>query len=93
MTVTRIDWPSLLGDIAYMLGEIDPANPTVREPVNTSRLAILLHTPRGTLIGWLEGSEPKHADGERLIDRWLVLTGKPREFAPMERRSLSASQR
>jgi hypothetical protein len=25
-----------------------------------------------------------------LLDRWRVLTGKPREFAPLERRSLRA---
>lgn len=91
--MTRIDWPTLLGDIAIMLGEINPTNPSVREPINTSQLATALGTPRGTLIGWLDGSEPKHADGERLIDRWRALTGKPREFAPMERRSLSAAQR
>jgi hypothetical protein len=91
--MNRIDWPRLLEDIAYMLGEVDESNPAARTPVSTARLAVLLATPRGTLIGWMDGSEPKHADGERLIDRWRVLTGKPREFAPMERRSLTAAQR
>lgn len=88
-----IDWPALLGDVAYLLGDADPADADRRVAVSTSRLAVLLGVPRGTLIGWMEGSEPKHADGEKLIDRWRVLTGKPREFAPRERRSLTAAQR
>jgi len=86
----RIDWAAVLDDIAYMLGEVDGAG---RVPVSTVVLATELAVARGTLRGWLEGSEPRHTDGERLLARWCQLTGKPRTFAPMERRSLTAAQR
>lgn len=88
----QIDWPTLLSDIAYLLGEPDAANPDVRVPCSSYRLAEDLAVPRGTLRNWLDGSEPKHADGERLIDRWCALTGKARVFAPAQRQTLSASR-
>ncbi|HMX12142.1 MAG TPA: hypothetical protein PKE61_14640, partial [Burkholderiaceae bacterium] len=83
MTAPRIDWRRLLGDIAYMLGEPDPGNPDVRVPCSQERLASALGVARGTLRGWMDGSEPKHGDGERLLDRWVRLTGKARIFAPV----------
>ena len=51
MTAPRIDWPRLLGDIAYMLGEPDPGNPDVRVPCSQERLASALGVARGTLRG------------------------------------------
>lgn len=93
MTAPRIDWPRLLGDIAYMLGEPDPGNPDVRVPCSQERLASALGVARGTLRGWMDGSEPKHGDGERLLDRWVRLTGQARIFAPVDRRPLSAHAR
>jgi hypothetical protein len=86
----HIDWPRLLSDLAYLLGEAAPNGIGPRVPCNIQALADHLSVPRGTLRGWIDGSEPKHADGEQLLDRWRVLTGKPREFAPLERRSFSA---
>lgn len=88
-----IDWPRLLDELAWLLGERDFAFPDVRVPLSASRLAQALQVPRTTLIGWRDGSEPKHSDGELLLVRWCLLTGKAREFAPLERRSLSASAR
>ena len=88
---TRIDWPQLLADLAHMLGDDDPLGR--RMPLNHYGLANALSVPRGTLRGWLDGSEPKHSDGERLVDRWRVLSGKPAEFAPRERKGLTAHTR
>jgi hypothetical protein len=85
MATTRINWPAVLSDIGYQLGD--------GEPCSLSMLARELGIARMTLQGWIDGSEPKHADGEQLLDRWRSLTGKPREFAPLERRSLSGHAR
>ncbi len=93
MSSTRIDWPQVLADIAYLLGEPDIANPDVRVPCSQERLALSLGVARGTLRGWMDGSEPKHGDGEALLQRWCALTSKARVFAPTERRPLSAHAR
>jgi len=88
----RIDWPRVLADIAYLLGDPDPSNPDVRTPLGTELLARSLGIPRGTLRNWLDGSEPRHADGEAIIDRWCALTGKSRMFAPMDKPVSSAGR-
>jgi hypothetical protein len=87
----RIDWPKVLGEIAYMLGEPVPDG-RQRLPCSEVALAAVLEVPRSTLKGWIDGSEPKHSDGERILWRWCVLSGKPRSFAPTERASLSAAK-
>lgn len=93
MAAMRIDWPRLLEDLAYLAGEVDACNTEVRVPCSQERLAVTLGVARGTLRGWMDGSEPKHGDGELLLVRWCTLTGKAREFAPRERRPLSAFAR
>ena len=87
---TRIDWYAILEDLAYQMGEVQG---DARVPMSTSAMAAALCVARGTLRGWLEGSEPRHTDGEVLLVRWCALTGKARAFAPRERRSLTAAQR
>lgn len=88
-----VDWPALLDEIAHVLGEPDADNPDARQPCSTAALARELGVARMTLMGWIDGSEPKHSDGERLLMRWCELTGKARVFAPTERRPLSANAR
>ncbi len=88
-----VDWPTLLDELAHVLGDDDPAAPGRRVPCSTSALARELSVARMTLVGWMDGSEPKHADGEVLLDRWCALTGKHRTFAPRARRSLSGHVR
>lgn len=88
----RVDFPRLLGDIAYLLGDLDPINPAQRIACSQEKLAERLVVARGTLRGWLEGSRPKHDEGERLIEVWCTLSSKSRTFVPLERRSFSASQ-
>lgn len=89
---TRIDWAAVLDDLAYLMGEVNRSG-NGRVPVSYAVLATKLNIARGTMRGWQDGSEPRHADGERLLVRWSALTGKPREFAPKERRSLTVAQR
>jgi hypothetical protein len=88
----RVDWPTLLDDIAYLLGDVDPMNPTARMPCMQKTLAAYLKVARGTLRGWLDGSRPKHDEGERLIEVWCRLNGKARDFTPVNRSSTSAAQ-
>lgn len=84
-----IAWPLLIEDVAYLLGDELQGTP-VRESASLQAVADRLRVPRGTLRGWLDGAEPKHVDGERLLAAWCSLSGKSREFAPRERRPLSA---
>jgi len=88
----RVDWSKLLGDIAYLLGEPDTVNPGMRVACSQEKLADGLGVSRGTMRGWMEGSRPKHDEGERLIAYWCRLTGKTRTFVPLERQSFSASK-
>lgn len=90
--MTRTDWPLLLAEIAYLLGDPIPGNPDVREPLSQRLLAEHLEIPRETLRGWMDGSEPRHTDGERLIAVWVQLTGKARTFIPTTRASFSAAR-
>lgn len=88
----RIDWPKVLDDIAYLLGEPRTDNEQLRTPVSQEKLADALAAPRGTLRGWLDGSEPRHSDGEKLLITWCRLTGKARTFAPVDRFVYSAAK-
>lgn len=88
----RIDWPKVLEEIAYMLGDARTDNEQLRDPVSQEKLADALTAPRGTLRGWLDGSEPRHSDGERLIAHWCRLTGKARTFVPVDRYVYSAAK-
>ena len=58
--------------------------------VSSHAIARSLDIPRSTLRGWLDGAQPGHADGERVIVLWMRVTGKPRELVPTEGRTMSA---
>lgn len=60
--------------------------------LSTYAVAERIGVPRSTLRGWLDGSQPGHAEGERVIAVWLQVTGKSRELLPMTRRTLSAAR-
>ena len=77
-----VDWPRLLGDLAYLLGDELPGT-TAREPAPLGTLAEFLAVPRSTLRGWLDGAEPRHNDGEALLLLWAGLAGKAPVFAPL----------
>lgn len=42
--------------------------------------------PKSTMLGWSNGAEPKHSDGETLIALWLEVTGESRDDLPTERK-------
>lgn len=74
-----VNWPAVLAQLCC--GQM-----------SVYALAASLGVPRSTLRGWLDGSQPSHPDGERLIAEWMRVTGKPREQVPTERRTLSAAR-
>ena len=87
-----IDWERVLGDIAWCLGEPDFAFPQTRHPAGSRVIAAHLEVSRSTLLRWLDGSEPRHSDGELILLAWARLTGKAVVLAPRAKRSLSAAQ-
>lgn len=88
---TYVDWPRLLGDIAYLLGEDEPNLPNSRKPLSEVKLAKAVGFSRGKLQNILSGTKVEYHDGCALIARWSGLCGKPKEFAPITVRSMSAS--
>ena len=77
------DWPRILGDIAWLLGEPMPGAEHLRVPVGGRILGEYLGLTRGAIRRWLEdGAEPRHDDGEYVIGVWVELTGKARQFLP-----------
>lgn len=38
---------------------------------------------RTTLIGWKQGAEPRHSEGDRLLRFWTKVTGQDRSAVPM----------
>ena len=89
---TYVDWPRLLGDIQYLLGEVPPGE-TIVTPVGQVRLAAYLDVSRGTVRRWIEeDAEPRHVDGEHVIAVWMRLTAKGREYLPIRVVSLSAAK-
>jgi hypothetical protein len=65
----RVDWFRLITDLN-------------RAGHSTRRFADNLGIARTTIEGWKAGSEPKHADGERLIALWCERMGRGREHLP-----------
>ncbi|MFT3806094.1 hypothetical protein [Arenimonas sp.] len=72
-TESRVDWFAIL----------DALN---RRGLNTTMIAVEVEIPRATILGWKQGREPCHADGERLVGLWLRMTGEARDALPMTNR-------
>lgn len=87
-----VDWPRLLGDLQYLLGEPDYPGAPTRTPVGTHALANYLGIPRTTIVRWIEGARLEYHQGCKLIDVWVTLTGKSREFVPITIATYSAAQ-
>lgn len=50
--------------------------------LSLQNIANIIQVPKPTIVGWKQGAEPKHSDGERLIDLWCSTTGSSRSDLP-----------
>lgn len=66
----RIDWFQVIIDLG-------------RRGYTPQSVADAIHVPRTTLLGWKQGAEPKHADGEKLVAMWSSCCGLSRDQVPM----------
>jgi hypothetical protein len=71
-TLPRIDWFAVLVEFR-------------RRGITDNALSAQVNIPRTTLIGYKQGAEPKHADGERLVRLWMAETQREREELPTTR--------
>lgn len=67
----RIDWFRVLDDLR-------------RHGLPNAQVAKRIGVPTTTLLGWKQGAEPKHTDGELLLDLWVGITGSNRHQAPRQ---------
>lgn len=74
----RVDWFRVLTELK-------------RHGIAHSGIRGAIGIPESTLQGYKTGSEPKHVDGERLIEFWCQVTGRTRAELPMEKITLSVA--
>lgn len=77
-THVRVDWFRLLDDLK-------------RAGNSLYDIEGKIEIPKSTLIGYKQGSEPKHCDGEKLITFWCKVTCRHRTEIPLVRVTLSAA--
>lgn len=56
-----------------------------REGYTTRDVSSIVGVPRSTITGWMSGSEPRHREGETVIQFWCETTGQSREGLPLSR--------
>jgi hypothetical protein len=66
----RIDWFRVLADLE-------------RLGMNNRSIARHLGIPKSTIAYWKAGNDPRHSDGEHLIELWCETVHKPREGLPI----------
>ena len=81
MSTTTIDWPTLISDMQWLLGEAMPGT-VERQPCGTLLVAQHLGISRGAVRNWLAGTEPAYTHGEAALLAWAALSGKPVSAAP-----------
>lgn len=65
----RLDWFAVLLDLQ-------------RRGLPTTLVSRQIRVPKSTVLGWKQGAEPKHVDGEALVDLWMRVTSKLRHELP-----------
>ncbi len=66
----RIDWFQVINDLG-------------RRGFPSQLIADSIGVAKSTLLGWKQGAEPKHGDGERLIAFWCRVMERQREALPL----------
>lgn len=75
----RVDWFRILDDLK-------------RQGFSLYALEAHIAIPKSTLIGYKQGAEPKHMDGEKLIGFWCQVTANERGGIPTATVTLSAAR-
>lgn len=68
----RTDWFRVLADLAHA-------------GISTRAVSRRLEVAKSTVLGWKQGNEPRHSDGEQLLELWATETGKPRADVPLRK--------
>ena len=66
----RIDWFQVISDLG-------------RRGFPSQLIADSIGVAKSTLLGWKQGAEPKHGDGEKLIAFWCRVMERQRDALPM----------
>lgn len=66
----RIDWFQVISDLG-------------RRGFPSQLIADSIGVAKSTLLGWKQGAEPKHGDGEKLIAFWCRVMDRQRDALPM----------
>lgn len=66
----HVDWFQLLSELRLA-------------GVSDYKLSSSIHVPRSTILGWKQGAEPKHADGEQLLAFWMAHLKRGRADIPV----------
>jgi len=65
----RVDWFAVLAGLQH-------------QGLPTTLVAEQIRVPKSTILGWKQGAEPKHLDGEKLIELWIQVLGRGRTDVP-----------
>lgn len=77
----RVDWFRVLADLQ-------------RHGFSISAVCLSIEVPKATLLGWRNlDAEPRHADGERLVQLWSRVTERPRDEVPLNVQDLLSAAR
>lgn len=66
----RIDWFRVLADLK-------------RSGFSVADVSQQIAVPRATLQDWAGGAEPRHSDGENLLEFWVAACKAKRDDAPL----------
>jgi hypothetical protein len=81
MSRVRVDWFRTLAELQG-------------KGYNVATVAAAIDVPRSTVMGWrLQDAEPRHADGERLVNFWCQVMQLPREALPLNVEDLLSAAR
>lgn len=82
MSRVRVDWFRIVAELQGAGYKIE-------------NIAAAVDVPKSTLMGWRNPpySEPRHADGERLIGLWCRVMKAPREALPLNVEDLMSAFR
>jgi hypothetical protein len=61
---------------------------------NIANIAAAIRVPKSTMMGWRNlSAEPRHADGERLVELWMEVLDLPRDALPLNVEDLMSAAR